>query len=142
MSRALPHLAGLVLPEALIAGAHLGGVWTFLPLALLLGVLPIVDAIAGLNVRNAGEDAEELSASVWFRAITWLRVPAQIAMPGWDVSHVAAGGPPFLDPRSCGRGTSIAGRIRRHVMAAMFPPIWRRLMDPRVAGRHSHQEVR
>jgi hypothetical protein len=51
MLRAFPHLVGFVLPAALVAGARLGGVWTFLPLALLLGVLPLVDAIAG-RLRN------------------------------------------------------------------------------------------
>lgn len=92
MFRALPHLAGFPLPLALMLGARLGGAWTFLPLVLLLGVLPIVDWIAGLNVRNAGEDAEALTASPWFRAITWLWVPAQIAMLVWAVDRVAAGG--------------------------------------------------
>lgn len=91
MIRALPHLAGFPLPLALVLGARLGGAWTLLPLVLLLGVLPIVDWLAGLNVRNAGEDAEELSANPWFRAITWLWVPAQIAMLLWAVDHVAAG---------------------------------------------------
>lgn len=97
MRRAFPHLVGFVLPAALVAGARLGGVWTFLPLALLLGVLPLVDAIAGLNLRNASEEAGELSANVWFRAVTWLWVPAQIAMLAWAVNHVAAGGLPLLE---------------------------------------------
>ena len=97
MLRALPHLAAFVLPAVLFAGAHLGGVWTFLPLALLLGVLPIADAIAGLNLRNPGDDAEELNANIWFRAVTWLWVPAQIAMLGWAVDYVAAGGLPPLE---------------------------------------------
>ena len=92
MSRALPHLAGFPLPLALMLGARLGGVWTFLPLALLLGVLPILDWIAGLNSRNAGDEADELSANAWFRAITWAWVPVQIAMLAWAVDHVAAGG--------------------------------------------------
>jgi alkane 1-monooxygenase len=92
MARALPHLAGFPLPLTLVLGARLGGAWTFLPVALLLGVLPVVDWIVGLNVRNAGEEANELGANPWFRAITWLWVPAQIAMLVWAVDHVAAGG--------------------------------------------------
>lgn len=59
MARALPHLAGLALPLALVLGARLGGAWPFLPLVLLLGVLPVVDRLVGLTVRNAGEEASE-----------------------------------------------------------------------------------
>jgi alkane 1-monooxygenase len=89
--RALPHLAGYALPPALVAGAALGGAWTLLPLVLLLGVLPVVDWLAGINRRNAGEDEADLGANVWFRAITWLWVPVQVATISWVVDRVAAG---------------------------------------------------
>ncbi len=97
MLRALPHLAGFALPLALVAGARLGGAWTFLPLVLLLGVLPVVDWLAGLNLRNAGDDAPDLSENVLFRAITWLWVPVQIASIGWAAARVSAGGLPILE---------------------------------------------
>jgi alkane 1-monooxygenase len=92
MTRALPHLAGFALPLALVLGARLGGPWTFLPMVLLLGLLPIVDWVVGLNLRNAGEEAPELGANPWFRAITWLWVPIQVATVAWAVDVVAAGG--------------------------------------------------
>lgn len=88
---ALPHLAGFLLPPALVLGVSLGGAWTFLPLVLVLVVLPIVDFIAGLNAANAGEHAEPLSANVWFRAITWLWVPAHVAMVSWAAAAAASG---------------------------------------------------
>ena len=97
MLRALPHLAGFALPLALVAGARLGGAWTFLTVVLLLGFLPIVDWLAGLNLRNAGEEAPDLSENVWFRAITWLWVPAQIATIGWAAARASADGLPILE---------------------------------------------
>jgi len=87
--RALPHLAGFLLPPALVAGAMLGGVWTLLPLALVLGVLPVVDLLAGINASSAGDGAGPLSANIWFRAITWLWVPAHAAMVMWATSIAA-----------------------------------------------------
>jgi alkane 1-monooxygenase len=90
--RALPHLAGFALPPALVAGGARGGAWTLLPLILLLGVLPVVDWLAGIDRRNAGKDEPELTANVWFRAITWLWVPVQIATIGWAIDRAAAGG--------------------------------------------------
>ena len=83
MIRALPHLAGFLLPLALAAGATAGGAWTLLPLALVLGVLPIVDLLAGINAANAGDEAGPLSANIWFRAITWLWAPVHAAMVAW-----------------------------------------------------------
>ena len=91
MRRALPHLSGFALPIALVAGARLGGAWTFLPLILLLGAMPIIDAVVGLNLANPRVDDEELSHNPWFRAITWLWVPVQYAMVVWAVSVAAAG---------------------------------------------------
>jgi alkane 1-monooxygenase len=89
--RALPHLAGFALPAALVLGVRLGSGWTFLPVALLLGLLPLIDWIVGLNLVNPGEDEPELSANVWFRAVTWLWVPVHFAMLAWAIDLVAAG---------------------------------------------------
>jgi alkane 1-monooxygenase len=90
MLRALPHTLGFLLPLALYAGVQFGGLWTLLPVGLLLGVLPIVDWIGGLNLRNPEQDEPELSANPWFRAITWAWVPVQYVMILWAASVVAS----------------------------------------------------
>jgi alkane 1-monooxygenase len=82
---------GFLLPLALYIGVGAGGAWTFLPLALLLGAMPLIDWVAGLNVANPGDDEPELSANSWFRAITWAWVPMQYAMIAWGASVVASG---------------------------------------------------
>jgi alkane 1-monooxygenase len=89
--RALPYLAGFLLPVTLVAGVRLGGLWTFLPLALLLGFLPLADWVTGLNTQNADDDEPKLSANVWFRAITWLWVPVQVAMLVWAIVQISSG---------------------------------------------------
>lgn len=89
MMRALPHLAGFVLPVALLLGARLGGGWTLLPLGLVLGVLPLIDRLGGIDAANAGDEAGPLSANIWFRAVTWLWVPVHAAMVFWAASTAA-----------------------------------------------------
>jgi alkane 1-monooxygenase len=97
MIRALPHLAGFLLPPALVLGAAFGGVGTFLPLALVLGVLPILDRLSGVNAANAGAEAGPLSENVWFRAITWLWVPVHAAMLVWGASTAASGALTYVE---------------------------------------------
>ena len=90
MRRALPHALGFLLPLALYAGVRLGGAWTLLPVGLLLGVVPVVDWIAGLNLANPAEDDAELSQNRWFRAITWAWVPVQYVMILWAATIVVS----------------------------------------------------
>ena len=96
MLRALPHTLGFLLPLALYAGVQMGGAWTFLPLALLLGVVPVVDWIGGLNLANP-EDEKSLSANPWFRAITWTWVPVQYVMILWAARVVSTGTPTWIE---------------------------------------------
>jgi alkane 1-monooxygenase len=92
MLQALPHAIGFVMPAAILAGAWMGAWWTFGPLALIYVGVPIIDALAGLDPRNpAPEDTPELSANPWFRAITWVWVPVQLALIAWLVHAVGAG---------------------------------------------------
>lgn len=91
MLRALPHALGFLLPPALVVGVRFGGIWTWLPVALLLLVMPILDWIGGLNLSNPEDDDRDLSANPWFRAVTWAWVPVQYAMILWAASVVASG---------------------------------------------------
>ena len=88
--RALPHLTGFALPVAIVAGVRLGGPWTFLPLALLLGCLPIADWASGLNLANPG-DGDRLDENIWFRAVTWLWVPVHLWLLVWAVDQASSG---------------------------------------------------
>jgi alkane 1-monooxygenase len=89
MLRALPHAIGFVLPPAIVLGVAWRGPWLLLPLVVVYVVLPLIDH--SLNAQNPRDDSGDLSRNPWFRAITWLWVPTQIAVLTW-VLGVAAGG--------------------------------------------------
>ena len=91
MLQAAPHLLGFLLPFAIAAGVRLGGAWTFLPVALLLLALPAIDALSGLNVANAGDEARDLADNPAFRAITWAWTIVQPLLLWWTLRQVATG---------------------------------------------------
>jgi alkane 1-monooxygenase len=92
MVRALPHGIGFVMPLVILLTAGPGGAWTFFPLALLYIIVPAIDALVGLNPRNPTLAEEpSLSDNPAFRAITWLWVPAQLALIVWGLGRVASG---------------------------------------------------
>lgn len=96
MLQAVPHAIGYVLPLAIVAGVRLGDAWTLLPVGLLYGALPLIDAFSGLNPANSGdEDEPSLSANRWFRLITWLWVPAQIGLIVWAMAFVTGEASPL-----------------------------------------------
>ena len=90
MLKAAPHFLGFVLPAVIVAGVRLGGPWTFLPVALLLVALPIIDMLSGLNVANAGDD-EDIANDPAFRVITWVWTAVQPLLLWWALGVVAAG---------------------------------------------------
>lgn len=89
MLRAAPHLLGFILPFAIVLGVRLGGVWTFLPVVLLLVALPILDAASGLDFSARSRD-DELSRNPWFRLITWIWVVVQPVLLIWTMNQVAS----------------------------------------------------
>jgi alkane 1-monooxygenase len=89
--RALPYAIGFVLPAIILFTARLGGAWTFFPLAVLYVIIPAIDVLVGLNPRNpAASEEPALSENPAFRAITWLWVPAQLALIVWGLERVAS----------------------------------------------------
>jgi alkane 1-monooxygenase len=93
MLPALPHLLGFTLPLVVLWGMAHGGWWSFAPVVAIFGVLPAVDALAGLNTSNPRrEDVPALDASPWFRGVTWAWVPVQLALIAWGVHAATIGG--------------------------------------------------
>jgi alkane 1-monooxygenase len=98
MFQAIPHAIGFVLPLALLVGARQGGPWTFLPIALVYLLVPILDAASGLNPDSPeGTQAMELGANRWFRLLTWLWVPVQLALIVWAIGWIAGGSGTVLE---------------------------------------------
>jgi alkane 1-monooxygenase len=89
--RALPHAIGFVLPVIVLFTARLGGAWTFFPVSVLYVIVPAIDALVGLNPRNPPQsDETALSENLTFRVITWLWVPAQLALIVWGLERIAS----------------------------------------------------
>ena len=139
MAQALPHLIGFVLPPLVVLGVRLGGAWSFLPLAIVYIVLPLADR--GANPWNPAPGEERaLGANGWFRAVTWLWVPVQLALLAWALSVVASGGLTAvqlvglalsLGVTTGGIGITFAhelvhrpGRLERALGAALLATVW------------------
>jgi len=92
MIRPAPHLLGFLLPVIVVWSATLGGAATFLALAYPFVLVPLVDAVAPRNMRNAAAgDRAALEASAGYRLVTWVWVPVQIALIGWLAASAARG---------------------------------------------------
>jgi alkane 1-monooxygenase len=91
--RALPHLIGFVIPALIVAGARRGGAWTFVTVAFIYGLVPLVDWLSALDTRNPSPgEAGALERSPPFRLLTWAWVPVQLALVAWGLVTVTGGG--------------------------------------------------
>jgi len=78
----LPYL----LPPLLIVGVTMGGVWSFLPVLVVFGLVPLADLCLGRDQANpAPEIAEELSKSRFFNVILYAWLPVQFAVLAWAI---------------------------------------------------------
>ncbi len=80
----LPFCIIFLLPLSVITGYLLGGAYNFMALALVFGLLPILDFFVGLNLKNPTEQEEAgLSGGRAFRLITWACMPVQVGLVVW-----------------------------------------------------------
>jgi alkane 1-monooxygenase len=74
--RALPFALSLTFVPITAMGLVHGGAWTVAGAVYGLILIPIVDALVGINADSPGA---ELGSYLWHRALTWLWVPIQLA---------------------------------------------------------------
>lgn len=87
--RALPHWLIYAIPLLTVIGLWRGGGWLAASIVFVFGVIPLVDAVVGLRVDNAGTDGPHRR---WrFDAPILLWVPVQLAIQLWALSQVAGG---------------------------------------------------
>lgn len=97
MSRttALSFLAAYLVPALMPLAAWLG--WTsgwhdlsaWFPLFFLFVLLPLADYAIGTGRENPDEDqALQLEASLYFRVLTWLCLPIQVALLIWSIGYI------------------------------------------------------
>ncbi len=81
---AWPFAQVFVLPAMVVAGYFVRGWGFFLAPIVVFGWTAVVDLLVGLNTRNPSlEEEEELAARRSFRIITWLCIPAELALVVW-----------------------------------------------------------
>lgn len=89
--QALPFALGFLLPPLVIVSAQAGGWWTMLPIAVVFGAVPVIDAIGGVAAADPDDEGmRALERNVWFRVVTWSWVPVQMALLAWVVAFVHA----------------------------------------------------
>lgn len=78
---AIPYFITYFIPLFIVLGAHMGGAFNFLGIAFVFGFIPLIDIIVGLdNYNPTPEEAKSLNNQMSFRFVTWLWVPAQLAL--------------------------------------------------------------
>jgi alkane 1-monooxygenase len=77
--RALPFALSLTFVPITAMGLVHGGLWTLAGAAYGLMLIPVVDALVGLNPANPSTEPGE-SGLFWHRALTWAWVPLQFAI--------------------------------------------------------------
>ena len=93
--KALPHLLAYVGPALLALGAALGSIWTFLPVAFIFGLLPVLDDRVGTHGVNP-PSAPPGPRWKWDLAL-WLFVPVQTAAILLVLHRITRGDAPLIE---------------------------------------------
>jgi alkane 1-monooxygenase len=90
----LGYVLPLFLPLTLPAGHALGGVGTFLTVAITFGLLPLLDRLVGMDPARTLAAGADAGAHRWFDALLYAWVPLQFATLVWGAHAFAlAAGP-------------------------------------------------
>jgi len=82
-----PFWLAYLLPPIVIISVFNRGWFTAVPVVIVFGLLPILDWMAGIAAMT--RQAPDLAFNRWFRLVTWLWVPVQLALIAWLVGTVS-----------------------------------------------------
>ena len=82
-----PFWLAYLLPPIVIISVFNRGWFTAVPVVIVFGLLPILDWMAGVAAMT--RQAPDLAFNRWFRLVTWLWVPVQLALIAWLVGTVS-----------------------------------------------------
>jgi len=82
----VPFWLAYLLPPVIIISVFNRGWFTAVPLVIVFGLLPLVDWMSG--VAAIPREAPDLAFNRWFRVVTWLWVPVQLALIAWLLATV------------------------------------------------------
>jgi alkane 1-monooxygenase len=110
--KALGYWIVFTIPLWTVAGARLGGVFTFAPVVLAFVITPLLDALVGEDARNPSAAGEERRArNPLFELALWTFVPVQLALLAWGIGELSSGSRPPLEALGilAGMGISAGG---------------------------------
>ncbi|MBL4689248.1 MAG: hypothetical protein JKY37_31940, partial [Nannocystaceae bacterium] len=90
--KALPYFVSFTIFVTVIVGLKLGGAWLLLTPGYIFVLLPILDAIGGLDHDNPEEVSPKINRDFWHDLSLWLWVPAQVGGMLYGLVTEAAGG--------------------------------------------------
>ncbi len=96
MGAAPYYLSYLIIPT-LIIGQQLGGWWTFLPVAVILGLLPVADWLLGRTRSPEPSGPVVATANLAYRLAPMLWAPVQTGLLVWLLVVFATDPPPPVD---------------------------------------------
>ena len=87
--RKLGYLLPLLLPILWLTGHYLGGGWNYLVVIAAFGVLPVLDALLGIDPKNYDPETERyLSEAPYYRLILYSWTFIQLALLVWACYRV------------------------------------------------------
>lgn len=90
MSRKLAFLSAFLIPFLVVTGSYLGEWWNYSVFLFVFLIIPVADAIVGLDTRNHPDNLkQQISEDFSYRLITFLWVPVQFAFVFWTIYQVA-----------------------------------------------------
>lgn len=82
----IPFWLAYLLPPIVVISVYHGGWFAAVPVAVVFVILPILDWMSG--IAPIPREAPGLAFNRWFRLVTWLWVPMQVALLVWLVRTV------------------------------------------------------
>jgi alkane 1-monooxygenase len=82
----LPYLTGFLLPPLVMVCLTERGAWTYAPLLVMFGAVPLVDMLIGM--ADVARQSPDLDRNLYFKAVTWGWVPVQLGLLAWVLAHV------------------------------------------------------
>src|SRR5258708_33831010 len=73
-----PFGIAFLLPPLIVVSVYNRGWFAALPIVVVFGVLPVIDALSG--VPPFSREAPDLAFNKWFRLVTWAWVPVQLML--------------------------------------------------------------
>lgn len=81
-----------ILPALVMVGFYAGGLWNFLALVFVFGIITVIDHITGIDKENIEEtEAKIMGEEFYYRLITYIWTFVQVAFVAWGTYAVTTG---------------------------------------------------